>query len=165
MSEIQEVIETPDGKRVVPMPVLKQQDRLTGVFTVNYEHFGYNPTSVGPIISCAMLETNGEEPFRRQVKIGEDWVDLLEHAKCWMPADKVGYLVLENRSGKGRSVYPTKSEADAIKSMILEVGYDPDGAWLTPPGFPFIGYPKEARRVIARCQLGIAACYLTVFPK
>jgi hypothetical protein len=148
--------------RSVPMPVLKDFDRLTVTQSVNHEHRGEPPKSV--VVGYSRTLEYKEEPYQRRFSVPGTWtpIDL-----GWMPSDKVGCVVLENLEGRSHLVNPTDEERKEIEAKVLEVSYHQDSKAcdLIRPGASDIKWPSDASKLYVRCQSGTASCRISVISK
>lgn len=155
----------PPLPRVTPLPKLYLQDRVTITQNMHHEHFGTPPVSIPPSIHSRMLE-HVEEPYQRRLRAGKDWQPVVDDG-CWIPANKIGYVTIENLEGKVQLVNPTEDERKKTASKILELSYTKNSkeADLVYPGATQIKVPADASKLYVRCQDGEGSYKLHVFSK
>lgn len=145
----------------VTIPTGPLKSRLTVYKNLYFNHLGRN-VEMTPI-RYDVESTSDEEPFKRTIKVGPDWV---KPAIAWSPPECL--FILENREGTNLRVYPTKEEAKETAAKVVEVGIQV-GDIVRPftrvrPGQATDFEPEDLGLVRLRCRSGTAECYLTIYP-
>jgi hypothetical protein len=145
-----------------PMPTYGDKDRMTMVMHLHHEHRGDKPTSV--VGRASMLLEGDEEPHSKRYEVGEQWepIKLGDH-----DASKVGFVTIDNLTGKHPVVNPTEEERLATAEAIIEVSYSAsseESFWVMP-GWVLVFHPSNVDKLSIRCRKGKANIRTTVFPK
>ena len=93
-------------------------DRLTFTGHFTFEHFGDPPVAQDFRMQSALDETYQPLVRRMVVSAKETPIDTQ-----WIPVDKSGLLILENRTGSGLLTNPTVEEWEDIKRQVVRVSY------------------------------------------
>jgi hypothetical protein len=108
-----------------------------------------------------------EQPYIRQLTIGEDWQPL---DLGWVKNPSM--IIIENREGSFMQVQPTREEREEAAKKVVEIGIRngeteatwPD--WLVRPGENFRGSPSFIdTKIEIRCQHGKAKVTVNIFPE
>ncbi len=126
---------TIDPSKVVKMEALDLGDRMTVKIQLYHEHSGEQPHATDVSFS-GTLDTE-HEVYQRRLNVGNDWEPL---DIGWIPEGDVGYVVLDNRTGKGRHSNPTEAEKaeEALHIVYVRLGDDGGCGWPVRPGRFFI---------------------------
>ena len=134
-------------------------DRLTAQLSVYHEHCGDDPIAVNSHFSNP-LETVCQ-PLSRRLTVSNKW-------QCINPqwVEQVGYIVIENRVGKDKSLRRSKEQIEADKGRILQIRCAENvPGWLVHPGHFFMAYPENIHTLQMRAALGVVDIQLVVMPK
>lgn len=96
----------------------KSKDRVTLVGIFHHESSVDAPTSVN-IRFSAKCKTK-YQPFYRRIVVGEKACPAL-HKDCWIPAQDVGRIFVENRTGLGNLVIPTEKDKKELEGKLLRI--------------------------------------------
>ena len=146
---------------------LERNDRLTSQLMVTYETVGDPPSQFSCAFS-AILKSSGGECYTRRIKVDDkEWIPL---DLGWVPADKVGLIVLENRTGAdGPLSNPTEGEKKAVAESILEIGVGGEKfarlQWKVRPGRFFCAEPVNAGQIIIKSVKGTVKLTIFIVPK
>ena len=135
--------------------------RLTITGAISYQSAGGEAIQY-PLNEGVNLQTV-EDPYDRHQRFGEDWQPI---EVGWIEGASIVYLF--NTEGGGFQRIPTEEEKAAVTARIIEVavGNDPYPTpfLLLPPGRRQSFLPADIKRLVARCQKGIAKCRIVILP-
>lgn len=144
------------------MPLLEAKpapsSRITVHSMVHHELKDDQPTTT-EMRFWMPLETD-EEPYQRRKKVGEQW-EALDLGWISDPS----FICVENLEGRPEAVQPSPEEMAAIAARVLELSFDGKESWLINPRQHFLGLPSSAKSILIRCQSGVAAYRVTIFPR
>lgn len=142
-----------------PDQVLEDVDRITANINVYHEHHGEQPHPAASAFS-AFLETI-EQPYGRRVRLQAGEPVALETG--WV--ERVGMVLIENRTGKAKKKNPTEEEKADIAKRVVRVTAGGGPGWIVRPGrFMFVEV-EDASSVMLQCLHETADLYLNIFPR
>lgn len=163
----QEVI---DPTKAIPLKqnevALKpDDDRLTVTMQMVHQHCCVDPVPVRP--NFAAVLKNKEQPYQRRIWIAQEWKKL---DYGWLNDDGLhGIVVVENLSGKQRSIVKKKDEQED-PGNILEIHLReliderPPIMTILPAQFQFFN-PTASTQYMIRCVGGKIEYAITVMPR
>lgn len=140
-----------------------EKDRITVQLAMHYQQFGEEPVS-GSASFSYQIEQSEDPAYQRWHRASEKWKPL---ETGWVRA--VGYVLLENRAGKGLNTNPSPEQLEEFsKQVILVATDDPSQATkVSPlqimPGHSMMLCPTGP--LFIRCASGDVKFNVTVFPK
>jgi hypothetical protein len=159
-------LEEPQVPAEEPLPQLvPARGHFTVVEQVHYQPVGEQAMTVfGDGHRYSHEVDEDEQPYERHLTATEEWKPL---DMGWI--SRCGQLLLRNDEGNRYLVNPTEQEKAETAKKVIEVaflhGYDERDALLVPPRESMRVYPKDASRLIVRCQKGKAHYTLALLPE
>lgn len=134
------------------VPDRANRPRVTAHMTINYEDFEEEARGIGRNFS--MFTNDKEQPYDRNIKVGEEWTELDFN---WV--ESVGAVMVINDTVGKRQVKPTEEEIAEEMEMTLEIAIGKTSNkmpfTIPPRGFqPF--WMEEDAPIFLRCRKGTA---------
>lgn len=153
------------GELVQPNRQHRVVNRLNIQTKLIREQHGMTPTVVD--VSASKLVMGEEQTYTRHRKIKDIWTPL---DYGWIEPDQIGWVVVDNREGRGLVQGLSPQEREELEANILEVRLYPDttnqNLILIPPGCALPILASDPRLIEMRARDGrMVAVELTVFPK
>lgn len=143
-------------------PNPQELSRLTVVLNIHHEQAQDQPRSLS--LPYAELLQTQHESYSRRCKASSEWtsVDL-----GWVPAEDVGFIVIEHLEGKRFTTHPTEAEKAIVAGRILEIAYATslNDTWPVPPRLPFFAATERAQDLRIRCRSGEAHYRIHIIPR
>lgn len=170
MEENQEEPEVIDPSKVIPIKqneiTLKpdDDDRLTVTLQMVHQHCCVDPVSRRPNFNAVLK--NKEEPYPRRVLVGQEWKNL---DYGWLSNDELhGIVLVENLSGKQRSIVKKKEEQDdpgnVLEITLRELKQRIPIMTILPAQFQFFN-PSSGVHYMIRCVGAKIEYAITVMPR